>query len=465
MVRTLRAIALFVAGSILASCSPPAAPSAQPAQANAFTPPMSAALPAVRRADPSHGKIKHVVIIVQENRTLDNLFNGYPGADTVSVGLDSKGNHVPLKPVSLSTLFVVDHSAESMFLACNSAGPIPGTRCRMNGFDREYASCEPSTNCPREIPYVYVPHTDSQPYFDMAHEWVLADHNFQSHLDESFVGHQYLIAAQANDTVNLPSGTWGCSGYSNIHTISKTRFVSDGYVSACFDYQTIADEVDRANLTWRFYTSTYDDPLGNDAAEWSAYQAVRHIYTSREWTTNVDGCCVPQTRFLNDVAHGTLANVTWITPICNNSDHAACGGGLGPSWVSALVNAVGKSKFWDSTAIFVVWDDFGGLYDHVPPPYKDQDGLGFRVPLLVISPYAKRNYVSHVQYESAGILTFTEDVFGLGRLAAADSRATSPAADCFDFAGAPRPFRPIAAAKPASFFLHQPADRRAPDDE
>ncbi len=87
---------------------------------------------------------------------------------------------------------------------------------------------------------------------------------------------------------------------------------------------------------------------------------------------------------------------------------------------------MGESKFWDSTAIFVQWDDWGGIYDHVPPPYENRDGLGFRVPLIVMSPYAKKNYVSHVVYETASVLRFTEDLFGLRRLAAADARANSP---------------------------------------
>ena len=80
-----------------------------------------------------------------------------------------------------------------------------------------------------------------------------------------------------------------------------------------------------------------------------------------------------------------------------------------------------------------MWDDWGGLYDHVPPPYEDYDGLGFRVPLIVISPYAKQDYVSHVQYEHGSILRFIEDHYGLGRLAASDTRANDPAVDCFDF--------------------------------
>ena len=116
------------------------------------------------------------------------------------------------------------------------------------------------------------------------------------------------------------------------------------------------------------------------------------------------------------MAAGKLASLTWITPLCPDSDHLACGGGFGPSWVTAVVNAVGESKFWDSTVIFVQWDDWGGMYDHVPPPFRGYDGLGFRVPLIVISPYAKKNYVSHVQYETASVLRFTEDLFSLPRL-------------------------------------------------
>src|SRR5580698_4130289 len=166
---------------------------------------------------------------------------------------------------------------------------------------------------------------------------------------------------------------------------------------------------------------------------------------------------------------GKLANFTWITPVCDDSDHVNCPGGYGPSWVSALVNTVGKSKFWNTTAIFVQWDDWGGLYDHVSPPFEDSDGLGFRVPLLVISPYAKQNYVSHVQYETASVLRFAEDLFGLRQLAAADKRANSPGSppgDCFDFSQSPRKFVPIKAPLPPKFFMHQPSDGYfAPDYE
>jgi phospholipase C len=109
-----------------------------------------------------------------------------------------------------------------------------------------------------------------------------------------------------------------------------------------------------------------------------------------------------------------------------------------------------------------MWDEWGGWYDHVPPPYVDYDGLGMRVPLLIISPYAKRGYVSHVRYEQGSILKFIEDQFGLARLAPSDMRATSPAGDCFDFSKAPRPFKKIRTKYTEAYFRNLPPSRHHP---
>jgi phospholipase C len=408
------------------------------------------------------GKIEHVVYIVQENRSFDNLFQGYPGADTVANGKDSSGHVVELVPSTLGADYVIDHSHFAMFAACRGTGKLPGTDCRMDGFNKEFA-----INYPRSLKhpqYVYVPHDESKPYFDMAHEGVLADKMFQSQLDESFVAHQYIIAAQAQASVDLPNGPWGCSGgtYDTISILTQERGVSKRYQSVCFNYKTLGDELDHAGLPWRFYASAYGSPSSGDGGVWSSYQAVRHIYYGPDWKKDVIS---PNWKFITDVRAGKLASFTWVTPVCSDSDHVNCPGAYGPSWVAALVNTVGKSKFWDSTAIFVQWDDWGGTYDHVPPPYKDFDGLGFRVPLLIISPYAKEDHVSHVEYETASVLRFAENLFGLGQLAAADRRAASPAQDCFDFSQKPRGFVPIAAPYPPSFFMHQNDDYFAPDYE
>jgi phospholipase C len=408
------------------------------------------------------GKITHVVYVIQENRSFDNLFQGYPGADTVSQGMNSHGQTIALQPESLSRVYQIDHSAYAMFAACNGTGSLPGTNCRMNGFDNEE-----SYGGPANPQYVYVPHDESKPYFDMAHEWVVGDRMFQSQLDESFVAHQYAIAAQAQSSVDLPQYLlWGCEGgpYDTVSTITQNRSPSGPQQRACFDYTTLGDELDAAKLSWRFYAVRYGNDGGGNGGTWSGYQAVKHIFRGPDWKADVVS---PNWKFITDVRAGKLANFTWITPECPESDHLECGGGYGPSWVSAIVNTVGKSQFWDSTVIFVQWDDWGGYYDHVAPPFEDYDGVGFRVPLLVISPYAKKGYVSHTQFETASVLRFAEDLYGLPRMAAADARANSPAADCFNFSQRPRAFIPIAAPYPAKFFIHHrfPNGTQIPDDE
>jgi phospholipase C len=434
----MRAIAFAASALALAACSLGAQPALPYMQSGT----------ALRALDQTGaGKITHVVYIVQENRSFDNMFQGYPGADTVPSGRNSKGQTIVLQPYTLKRPFEIDHSADAMIAACNGVGPIPGTDCLNNGFNNEF-----SFGGPENPEYIYVPHGESKPYFDMAHEWVLADRMFQSQLDESFVGHQYVIAAQAHWSVDLPTGTWGCGGgkFDTVNTITKRRKSNGPRIRPCYDYETLGDELDKAKLSWRFYAATYGSASSGAGAEWSAYMAIRHIRYGPDWKKVIS----PNWKFITDVRAGQLANFTWITPVCDDSDHVNCAGGYGPSWVSALVNTVGESKFWDSTAIFVQWDDWGGLYDHVPPPYQDRDGLGFRVPLLVISPYAKQNYVSHVQYETASVLRFAEDLYGLNQLAIADRRANSPAADCFDFSKRPRAFVPIKAPKGPGFFMH-----------
>jgi phospholipase C len=401
------------------------------------------------------GKIQHVVYIVQENRSFNDLFMGYPGATTATSGKTSTGRTIKLQPVSLKIRYEIDHGATGMFAACRGKGKLPGTDCRMDGFNLETEYGGPTNG-----QYVYVPRSETQPYWDMAQEFVLADHMHASQLDESFVAHQYIIAAQAHSSVDVPDGPWGCEGGSSdmVQTITLKRTYGPDQVP-CFNYQTLGDEMDAASLPWRFYTSSYKKPLGGF---WSGYQAVKHIFYGPDWKKDV---IVPQRRFLKDIKAGNLASFTWITPLCPDSDHLECGSGLGPSWVTSLVNAVGESKFWDSTAVFVQWDDWGGTYDPVPPPFKDYDSLGFRVPLIVISPYAKKNYVSHVPYETASVLRFAEDLFGLAHLSKADARANSPAADCFDFSQKARAFVPIKAPVGPDFFLRQPNDGEIPDEQ
>ncbi len=198
-------------------------------------------------------------------------------------------------------------------------------------------------------------------------------------------------------------------------------------------------------MTWRFYAGA----VNGDGGIWSSYQAESRVYDGPDWAADVIN---PPSQFLTDIAAGSLANITWITPTYKASDHPGFDASQGPAWVASLVDAIGKSPFWSSTAIFIMWDDWGGWFDPVPPVYEDYDGLGFRVPLLMISPYAKKGYVTHVQYETSSVLRYIEDNFDLPQLAASDARANDPASDAFDYAQKPRRFRKIFGGKSLSYW-------------
>jgi phospholipase C len=210
-------------------------------------------------------------------------------------------------------------------------------------------------------------------------------------------------------------------------------------VPVCEDYSTFGDLLDGVGVSWRFYTPS----LGSWNL-WSAYSAINHIYNGPDWANVIS----PPDQFIEDVQNGKLSGMTWIVPSWQNSDHAGSGSKTGPAWVASLVNAVGNSQFWNSTAIFIVWDDWGGWYDPELPIYMDYDGLGYRIPLLMINPYAKQGVVTHVQYEMSSVLRFAEDLFGTGQLAASDARAADPANDpAFDFTQSPRPFQNFPAGR------------------
>jgi len=399
--------------------------------------------------DTSKSPIKHVVFIVQENRSFNNLFFGFPGAKTAQWGLGPKGTKIKIRARDLATSWDLGHASQAFFAACDGTGKLPGTDCRMDGWSGEGSS----GRAPPNPQYSYVPESQTAPYWAMAKQYVLADNMFSSNLDGSFVAHQYIVAAYADRALDFPDGAWGCEGGQDdtVFTITNRR-TSGPRIVTCFDIPTIAAEADAAKIAWRFYAGSIVD----DGGLWSSYQADEPIYDSHDWKEDVVN---PGSRFLKDVGKGDLAAITWITPIFSTSDHPGVDASDGPKWVASIVDAVGKSKFWGSTAIFLMWDDWGGFYDPVKPVYEDYDGLGFRVPLIAISPYAKQGYVTHVQYETASVLRFIEDNFGLAQMANADKRANDPATDAFDYSQKPRKFERIPGNEPAAYWSD--VERRA----
>jgi phospholipase C len=388
--------------------------------------------------------IKHVVFVIQENRSFNNLFMGFPGATTAKYGYDQSGNKIKIKARDLGAPFDLGHASAAFFAACDGTGKLRGTDCKMDGWNNEGASGQ----YPANPEYSYVPEKEIAPYWSMAQQYVLADNTFASNLDGSFIAHQYAVAAYASSGVDFPDGPWGCPGGSSdtVATLKKDRKLGPP-IPACFANATIGSEADAAKVSWRFYAGA----IGGDGGIWSAYQADSKIYRSKQWKTNVIN---PPSQFLKDVTKGTLASITWITPTFPTSDHPGIQTAKGPQWVASVVDAVGTSKFWNSTAIFILWDDWGGMFDPVKPVLEDYDGLGFRIPLIVVSPYAKQSSVTHTQYETASVLRFMEDDFGLAPLNKADARANDPANDsaAFDFSQKPRKFKKIAGAKPTIYW-------------
>jgi phospholipase C len=476
--------AALVAGSSLAACagheagqlqSPAgagAAPSTGSSARQALRPrPAATPTPTPSPSPTPSSKVQHIVIVIQENRSFDNLFQGYPGANTQSYGVGlptgpggatpapgETPTAIPLQQIPLEAPYDIKHFLQP-FLDSYDNG-------KMDGFYKEptvfYTAPPKGYVLPPNPQYGYVPQQEVQTYWDMAKQYVLADNMFASQIDGSFTAHQYLIAGQAGDTVNLPGGLWGCDGGSGdlINTLTQQRTLGP-YVPPCFTYPTLGSEIDAAGrgLSWRFYAPGVN--TGSYGGIWSAFQAIQSVRNGPEWATNVIS---PETTFLQDVANGHLASLTWIVPNLPNSDHSSSYSKTGPQWVASLVDAVGNSQFWNTSVIFVLWDEWGGWYDHVPPLTLDYDGLGFRVPLLCISPYAKRGKLMHQQLEFGSILKFVEHEYGLPTLAASDKRAARPD-KCFDFAKAPRPFQPFASTLPPSRFARGRPVTRLPDED
>ncbi len=279
--------------------------------------------------------IKHVIVIVQENRSFDNLFYGFPGADTATVGTLHDGTRVALAPVPLEDGKDIGHFHYSYNLAYDDA--------KMDGFDLEqgYAvvdgaySVVPQTP---SYPYAYVPPSETKPYFDLASRYTLADRMFASNSGPSFPAHQYLIAGQSNLADEVPaSSPWGCDSPASSLV---PQLGGDGRDTAgiypCFDYRTISDAMEAASRSWRDYAPALTTPAGGTFA--SPFDAIAHIRNGAGWANVVS----PETTVLTDIKSGNLPDLTYVTPSFADSDHPMGNNNRGPSWVASIVNAVGQ---------------------------------------------------------------------------------------------------------------------------
>jgi len=446
--------------------------------------------------------IKHVVIIFQENRTTDNLFQGlcippYGSQsacgtgqnqyDIAQSGKNSLGQTVTLQPACLGInscggplpdVWDMGHAHRDFVLAWDNG--------KMDGFDEDIIFCpQGGQNCsPANPEYYYVQPSDVQPYLTLAQTYTFADHMFQTNQGPSFPAHQYIIAgtsayAQQSgyDIAENPSagnGVYGCIAppAATVKIINTQTGDESQTVYPCTDHPTLTDLLDAAGLGWKYYTPA-------PGSIWNGPVVIQHICgpnqkppngtecVGTEWTNHID-IQGQNNDILNDIAAGQLAAVSWVIPHEKVSDHSGTNDGSGPSWVAAVVNAIGNSPYWADTAILISWDDWGGWYDHVPPPaFFNAYEMGFRVPLIVVSPYAKPAYVSKNQHDFGSILHFVENTFGLGFVDGdqyADARADD-LSDCFNFSQNPLPFKQVKAPLGPGHFLNNTEPPGPPDDD
>ncbi len=367
--------------------------------------------------------IKHVVLIMQENRSFDNLFGRFPGANGATFGWDH-GTKRPLVPATDQAALDLPH--------CYTCSLTSYDGGKMDGFNQGAAANE----------YAYtqmLPH-DEPNYWYWAKNNVLSDNYFAAEMGPSYPNHFYMIAGQSagvhDNPVRKPgtgSLTWGCDSPPGELVRVVNGHGGASWQHPCFNVPTVGDVMNQHHVSWAYYAATSSE-MGYI---WSQYSSIRHVFYSKQWQQHV----FPVDNVVQAIQQNELPAVTYITPRMELSDHPDYNFCYGENWATQVIDAIMRSPMWKNTAIFLTWDEYGGFYDHVPPPQIDGFGLGFRVPLIVLSPYARKGVVDHHQGEFDSIVKFIEDNWSLPSMTQRDRTASNLAYD-FNFAQTPRAPQP-----------------------
>ncbi len=366
-------------------------------------------------------KIQHIVFIIKENRTFDHYFGTFPGANGATSGTISTGGMIKLGHAPDILPRDIGHSFSEAVQAINGGA--------MNQFD-----LIPGANVNGDyLAYTQCTEADIPNYFAYARNFVLADAFFSSLTGPSFPNHLYTVGAQSGGAINNPAkslGRWGCDAPSDstVEVMDSHGAITKQY--PCFDFQTLADVLEARGISWKYYSPGQGQP----GYVWSALNAISRIRLTPLWNRRV----VPTEQFVDDALKGQLPAVSWVVVDEPLSEHPPASVCHGENWTVQQLNAIMQGPHWNFTAVFLTWDDFGGFYDHVPPPKVDGFGFGPRVPLLIISPWAKRGYISHKVLEFSSILKFIETRFGMPPLTERDA-LSGDMLDSFDFTQPPLP--------------------------
>jgi phospholipase C len=434
--RFLERSALAMAGGVLFSCTggsviPRVSPSSSPAM----------------RAD-TQWPIKHVIYLMLENRSFDNLFGRFPGVNGTTVG-NMLGVEKPLLSCPDWLPGDLPHDRGSA-VAEYAEGRLDNFGLALYGDPWAYTQFRGP-----EIPA----------YWHYAREYAISDHFFSSVLGPSLPNHYFFIAGTSGGvvdnpenigtrefpaTVGQPGGghfkSWGCDavdqGAENVYVEQVDKHGNETKHGPCFDFPTVGGQLTRAGLDWRYYA-----PLpGYLGYFWNAYNGIDEVFHSDLFNEhaqhNIDD-------LVGDIQANDLPPVTWAVPHFQLSDHPPSSSSFAHNWVMDVVNALMASDLWESSALFLTWDEWGGFYDHVPPPQIDQTGLGIRVPLVTISPYARRGLIDDELGEFTTPLRFIADNWGLPHLTPRIAK-THNMEHIFDFKHKPR--APVPAPRRAETF-------------
>ncbi|HEX9039000.1 MAG TPA: alkaline phosphatase family protein [Ktedonobacterales bacterium] len=372
--------------------------------------------------EPGITNIKHVIVIMQENRSFDSYFGTYPGADGIPManGAPAVCVHDPASGQCVSPYHdTADVNGGGPHGAPAATADINGSK--MDGFiaqaEHGRRGCANSTNpvCVNtrgQDVMGYHTGADIPNYWAYAQNFVLQDHMFEPNASWSLPAHLFTVSAWSAKCA-APGDPMSCA--SDIGGPSGLKTAGNDYAWTDITYL-----LHKNNVSWGYYLSNGSAPDCADDAMLCA-QGKQNAKVPGIWnplpgfdTVRQDGQLgniQPVSGFLAAAKNGTLPAVSWVMPNGSVSEHPPAKVSVGESYVTSLVNAVMSGPDWSSSAIFLTWDDWGGFYDHVAPPRVDQNGYGLRVPGLVMSPYARKGYIDHQTLSFDAFLKFIEDDF------------------------------------------------------
>ncbi len=361
------------------------------AQANEQSSPRSSAASGIH-------KIKHVIVIMQENRSFDNYFGTFPGADGIPKGVclpDPRNGGCDRPWVDHHDSNGNDPHSQFPFRADVNGG-------KMNGFvaEADKKLCRPGRPCHPDVMGHHV-RSDIPDYWAYAKNFVLQDHMFEAPGSWSLPAHLYEVSGW--------SARCARTGVAMSCTASNQPAERNPSRPTPFAWTDLTWLLHRHHVTWSYYLDhgavTGSNP-GGVAVTWNPLPGFTDVHNDGQL-----GSVRPLSAFWKQAKAGTLPKVSWIAPDFRDSEHGPALVSTGQAYVTRVIDAIMRSPDWRSSAIFLSWDDWGGFYDNVAPPRVDRQGFGIRVPALVISPYARRGFIDHQRLSSDAYLKFIEDDF------------------------------------------------------